>query len=45
MVREVVSGGQTGVERAGLDAAIKASITIDGYPAGLFDLEYFGIIQ
>ena len=24
MVRKVVSGGQTGVDRAGLDAAIKA---------------------
>lgn len=31
MVRKVVSGGQTGVDRAGLDAAIKAGIPIGGY--------------
>lgn len=33
MIRKVVSGGQTGVDRAGLDAAIKAGIPIGGYCA------------
>src|ERR1039457_2584832 len=28
---KVISGGQTGVDRAGLDAAIKAGIPIGGY--------------
>jgi Circularly permutated YpsA SLOG family len=31
MIRKVVSGGQTGVDRAGLDAAINAGIPIGGY--------------
>ncbi len=31
MVRKVVSGGQTGVDRAGLDAAIKAGFPVGGY--------------
>ena len=33
MIRKVVSGGQTGVYRAGLDAAAKAGIPIGGYCA------------
>lgn len=33
MIRKVVSGGQTGVDRAGLDAAVKAGIPIGGYCA------------
>lgn len=31
MIRKVISGGQTGVDRAGLDAAIKAGFPIGGY--------------
>lgn len=31
MIRRVVSGGQTGVDRAGLDAALGAGIIIGGY--------------
>lgn len=31
MLRQVISGGQTGVDRAGLDAAINAGIPIGGY--------------
>jgi len=31
MIRMVVSGGQTGVDRAGLDAALLAGIPIGGY--------------
>jgi hypothetical protein len=31
MIRKVISGGQTGVDRAGLDAAITAGIPIGGY--------------
>jgi hypothetical protein len=31
MIRKVISGGQTGVDRAGLDAAINAGIPIGGY--------------
>lgn len=31
MIRKVVSGGQTGVDRAGLDAAVNAGIPIGGY--------------
>ena len=31
MLRKVVSGGQTGVDRAGLDAALKAGLPIGGY--------------
>jgi hypothetical protein len=31
MIKKVISGGQTGVDRAGLDAAIKAGIPIGGY--------------
>ena len=31
MIRKVISGGQTGVDRAGLDAAIIAGIPISGY--------------
>lgn len=31
MLRKVVSGGQTGVDRAGLDAALKAGFPIGGY--------------
>lgn len=31
MLRKVVSGGQTGVDRAGLDAAINAGFPIGGY--------------
>ena len=31
MIRKVISGGQTGVDRAGLDAALKAGIPISGY--------------
>lgn len=31
MLRKVVSGGQTGVDRAGLDAAAEAGIPIGGY--------------
>jgi len=31
MIRKVISGGQTGVDRAGLDAALKAGIPIGGY--------------
>lgn len=31
MIREVISGGQTGVDRAGLDAADSAGIPIGGY--------------
>jgi hypothetical protein len=31
MLRKVVSGGQTGVDRAGLDAAFHAGIPIGGY--------------
>lgn len=31
MLRKVVSGGQTGVDRAGLDAAFNAGIPIGGY--------------
>lgn len=30
-IRKVISGGQTGVDRAGLDAAMKAGIPISGY--------------
>lgn len=33
MIRKVVSGGQTGVDRAGMDAAAKAGIPIGGYCA------------
>ena len=33
MLRKVISGGQTGVDRAGLDAALQAGITIGGYCA------------
>lgn len=31
MIRKVISGGQTGVDRAGLDAAIKAGFPVGGY--------------
>lgn len=31
MIRTVISGGQTGVDRAGLDAALDAGIPIGGY--------------
>ena len=31
MLRKVISGGQTGVDRAGLDAALNAAIPIGGY--------------
>ena len=31
MIRKVVTGGQTGVDRAGLDAAVDAGIPIGGY--------------
>jgi len=31
MIRKVISGGQTGVDRAGFDAAIKSGIPIGGY--------------
>lgn len=31
MIRKVISGGQTGVDRAGLDAALQAGIPIGGY--------------
>lgn len=31
MIRQIISGGQTGVDRAGLDAALDAGIPIDGY--------------
>ena len=31
MIRTVVSGGQTGVDRAGLDAAVNAGFPIGGY--------------
>lgn len=31
MIRKVISGGQTGVDRAGLDAAVNAGIPIGGY--------------
>ena len=31
MIRKIISGGQTGVDRAGLDAAINAGIPIGGY--------------
>jgi hypothetical protein len=31
MIRKVVSGGQTGVDRAGLDAAVNAGFQIGGY--------------
>jgi hypothetical protein len=30
MIRKVISGGQTGVDRAGLDAAVKAGIPVGG---------------
>ena len=33
MVRKVISGGQTGVDRAGLDAALNAGFPIGGYCA------------
>lgn len=31
MIKRVISGGQTGVDRAGLDAALNAGIPIGGY--------------
>ena len=31
MIKKVISGGQTGVDRAGLDAALAAGIPIGGY--------------
>jgi len=31
MIKKIISGGQTGVDRAGLDAAVKAGIPIGGY--------------
>jgi len=31
MIKKVISGGQTGVDRAGLDSALKAGIPIGGY--------------
>ena len=31
MIEKVVSGGQTGVDRAGLDAAMEAGIPVGGY--------------
>ena len=31
MLRKVISGGQTGVDRAGLDAALAAGIPVGGY--------------
>ena len=31
MIRKIISGGQTGVDRAGLDAAVNAGIPIGGY--------------
>jgi Circularly permutated YpsA SLOG family len=31
MLRKVISGGQTGVDRAGLDAALNAGIPVGGY--------------
>lgn len=31
MLKKVISGGQTGVDRAGLDAALKAGIPVGGY--------------
>jgi hypothetical protein len=43
MLNKVVSGGQTGVDRAGLDAALKAGIPVGGYcPKGR--MEEDGII-
>lgn len=33
MIRKIISGGQTGVDRAGLDAALQAGIPIGGYCA------------
>ena len=33
MIRKVISGGQTGVDRAALDAAVNAGIPIGGYCA------------
>jgi hypothetical protein len=33
MIRKVISGGQTGVDRAGLEAALAAGIPIGGYCA------------
>lgn len=34
MIRKVISGGQTGVDCAGLDAAINTGIPIGGYTRG-----------
>lgn len=31
LIKKVISGGQTGVDRAGFDAAIKAGIPVGGY--------------
>lgn len=31
MIRKVISGGQTGVDRAGLDAVLQAGIPIGGF--------------
>lgn len=31
MIEKIVSGGQTGVDRAGLDAALEAGIAVGGY--------------
>jgi len=34
-IRRVISGGQTGADRAGLDAAIRAGVSVGGYcPSG-----------
>jgi len=33
MIRKIISGGQTGVDRAGLDAALDAGIPAGGYCA------------
>ena len=33
MIRKIISGGQTGVDRAGLDAALQESFPIGGYCA------------
>ena len=31
MIDKIISGGQTGVDRAGLDAALEAGIPVGGY--------------
>jgi len=37
LIRKVISGGQTGVDRAGLDAAITTGISISGYSPHAFN--------